>query len=371
MPVGEVTIFTELFRGSECQGEISGLHFIRRKYIKSSSHSNSIARKIITLRMIIFWAIELIYLCYTDRPDCIYIGQIDRVGMLGLLTKILFRIPYIVFVYGEELTKTKSWGWRRRVIEKVCLNATKTVAISQFTVTQLTEFGVNRKQIVLVPPGDDVDCFNSGIDIGDFRARLAPSDTKILLTVGRLTKRKGHAQVITVLPQVLKAAPNLRYVVAGPDWGEGENLRNLVKRIGLEKQVVFLGHISDEDIPKLYCACDVFIMANYELGHNHDTEGFGMVFLEANACGKPVIGGCAGGVPDAVVHGETGVLVDSADLEALSQVIIKLLTDEPYAKNLGIKGRDRVVKSFSWEKSASTVREVGLAQAYDVRNADH
>jgi len=371
LPPDEVMILTELTKDSSDQGETNGIRFVRRRsYIKAVGHPNSFARKLITLRMMALWAIELIWLCYTHRPDCIYIGQIDPVGALALLAKRLFGVPYIAFVFGEELTKFKQSGppqrleLRRRVAEKVYRNASKIVTISHFTVAQLIEFGMSRDQIVLAPPGVDVEQFNPDMDIADFRAKLAPGDANILLTIGRLTERKGHAQVISVLPKVLEAVPNLRYVIAGRDLDAGENLRNLAKRLDLEKQVVFLGHINDDDIPKLYCACDVFIMANYELEHNRDTEGFGIVFLEANACGKPVIGGRAGGVPDAIVHGETGLLVDATDLDALSQAIIKLLTDKAHARSLGTKGRKRALEHFGWEMAASTVREAGLAVAY-------
>jgi phosphatidylinositol alpha-1,6-mannosyltransferase len=324
-----------------------------------------------TLYMLICWAIELLYLCYKNRPDCIFIGQIDLIGGLGLLLDRLLGVPYVAFTHGEDLTKRKQVAaWRRRLREATCLKASKVVANSSFTVEELINLGVSRERIALIPPGVDAQRFTPQRDAGAFRSGLAPHGEKLLLTVGRLTRRKGHALVISALPRVLQVVPSLRYVIVGPDWGEREKLEELIEELDLQKEVVFLGRVGDEELPHIYSACDLFVMANYEPQNNLDTEGFGIVFLEANACGKPVIGGQAGGVADAVVHGETGLLVDATDPDELSSAIIRLLTDESYARRLGRKGRQRVLERFSWDRAASAVREVGLAAARANGNGD-
>ena len=360
-PAGEVTIFTEMSRAPDPQDAATGMRFIRRSYIKPGVPRP--ITKMEKLRMMLFWTIELIYLCWRKRSDCVYVGQMFPVGLLGLLAKQLFGIPYIAFVYGEELTMLEVSGLRRKMVEAILWNAHRVVTISNFTIDQLIRAGVNRDCIVLVPPGV-YPGFNPNVEVADLRTKLGLEGCKVILTVGRLTKRKGHAQVISALPRVLEAVPNVRYLIVGQDVGEGENLRNLVKRLGLERQVVFVGYVNPGyvnpgDLPKYYCACDVFVMANYELD-NRDTEGLGFVFLEANACSKPVIGGRAGGAREAVEDGETGLLVDATDVEALSEALLKLLTDEEYARRLGANGRKRVIESFSWDVAASTVRELGL-----------
>ena len=357
-PAGEVTIFTEVSRDPNPRDQTTGPRFIRRSYIKPGVPRS--ATRLEKLRMMLLWPFELVCMYWRDRPDCIYIGQIYLVGLLGLLLKHLLGIPYIVLAYGEEFTTLEASGLRRALFEAVCRNAHALVAISNFTMSQAIAIGVNEDRIALVPPGVDADQFQPNIETADLQARLGLTGCKVVLTVGRLTKRKGHAQVISALPQVAEMVPNVRYLIVGEDVGEAESLRNLAKRLGVAKQVIFVGRVRSEDLPMYYNLCDVFVMANYEES-DQDTEGFGIVFLEANACGKPAIGGRAGGVPDAVADGETGLLVDATDIEALSRAMIKLLTDEAYAQRLGANGHRRVIKGFSWDKAAFTIRELGLA----------
>lgn len=360
----DITIFTEPLRDGNEEIRCRDVRFVRRWYITSSGHSNGIIRKLITLRMLVFWTLELAFRCLTTRPECLFAGQLDPVGVLAWMMSWLFDIPYVTFVYGEELTKRKQLpAWRRWLRKKVCLNANQVAAISQFTRSQLVELGVARAQIVLIPPGVNARRFTPDRDVSALQSELAPHSEKLLLTVGRLTPRKGHALVLSVLPRVLEIVPDLRYVIVGPDWGERERLEQMIRDLNLQEQVVFLGRVSEEELPLIYAACDVFVMANYELEANADTEGFGIVFLEASACGKPVIGGRAGGVVDAVIHEETGLLVDAADPEELSTAIVRLLTDVAYARQLGMKGRQRVLERFSWERTASLVREAGVKVA--------
>jgi phosphatidylinositol alpha-1,6-mannosyltransferase len=101
-------------------------------------------------------------------------------------------------------------------------------------------------------------------------------------------------------------------------------------------------------LPAFYNLCDAYIMPSREIASSGDTEGFGITFLEANACEKPVIGGNSGGVVDAIVDGETGLLVDPLDPAAIAEKAILLLTDKALAEKLGIQGRERIEKGFTW-----------------------
>jgi len=177
---------------------------------------------------------------------------------------------------------------------------------------------------------------------------------KKILTVGRLVQRKGHAFVIRALSTVKKVIPNIRYIIVGKG-PEEFNLRNLVNKLGLSDTVVFVGEVAQEDLPGYYWGCDLFVMPSYEPTPG-DYEGFGIVFLEAAACRKPVIAGITGGQPEAVVDGETGLLVDPLDTLALPNVLIRLLTDETLAKRLGENGRRRVEREFTWEKMGEKLK---------------
>lgn len=353
----DAVVFTEKSRAPGNSDELP-VHFIRRSYIYpfDSAHAPRILRWFQKLRLLVFWAVELVILCLRQRPQCILIGQVYFVGLLGLFLKRVMGLPYIIFVYGEELTKASSN--RLAIARTIFRHADAIITISHFSFKLVSEMGVERERIVFAPPGINVNAFEVSDQraLAAFRTKLAPDGYKILLTVGRLTRRKGHAEVIAVLPEVLKTIPQLRYVVAGTDAGEGTKLRLLVEQLGLEQQVVFLGRVPEEELPLLYNACDVFIMANRELPNN-DTEGFGIVFLEANAARKPAIGGNAGGAKEAVVDGVSGLLVDADNPEALREAIETLLLDESYARKLGEQGYQRVQAEYGWDHTAAIVRE--------------
>jgi phosphatidylinositol alpha-1,6-mannosyltransferase len=319
------------------------------------------------LWMLTPWSIELITLCLRNRPDVVFIGQLLPVGVLGLLVQRLFKIPFIVFIHGEELaTVTHLGGYRLRISECILRNAQRIITNSSFTRSLVLDRGIEEKRVEKITPMVDTDVFHANHDVTQLKNDLKIRDEKVLLSVGRLTPRKGHSRVISILPRLISTFGKLKYVIVGADVGESQNLRKLAADLGVEGSVIFSGRVSAEDLPKYYCLCDVMVLPNYELS-NQDTEGFGMVFLEANACGKPAVGGRAGGTEDAVLHGETGLLVDPTDGDALLEALSGLLSDNTYMKRLGQNGRNRVVSSFNWNKAAAAVYKLGL-QAMEEQN---
>lgn len=360
-PHGEVTVFSWVPPKVK-PSEVPGMRIIRRRYIRMLFSQRSVpGRKLIKSLVLLLWFAELMWLCLRIRPNVIYLGELS-LGLMALWLKRLLGIPFITFVYGEELAWTSTPQYLNNLTRQTCQEAEAVVTISRFTVDLLIKAGVPSERIVLAYPGVNTTLFNPNWDTAALRSQLGLIDCKILLTVGRLTKRKGHAQVISAMPKVLQVVPDVRYVIVGIEW---ENLRPLIEALHLEQHVILTGYVDPEEFPQYYCICDVFVMANYELPDSKDTEGFGIVFLEAGACGKPVIGGRAGGVPDVVVDGETGLLVDATDLDALANALIRLLTDEDYARRLGLNGRRRAT-AFDWEATTATVRKLGLAVADQV-----
>jgi phosphatidylinositol alpha-1,6-mannosyltransferase len=186
----------------------------------------------------------------------------------------------------------------------------------------------------------------------------------VILTVGRLAERKGHDIVLRALPTVLRKFPETRYLIVGTG-PEEQRLRHLAVELGVAEQVVFAGRMPDEDLPDCYAACDVFVMVSREIPAKGDVEGFGIVYLEANAQGKPVVGARSGGVADAVEDGVTGLMVDSTDPENVADAILRLLANKDWAACLGIQGRNRVRTEFSMEVLARRMQSV-LANSFGV-----
>jgi len=179
------------------------------------------------------------------------------------------------------------------------------------------------------------------------RQRLGLAGRKVLLTLSRLVPRKGIDTVLEALPEISRAVPEVQYLVAG-EGGDRPRLEELARRLGVTSLVRFLGMIPDEEVAPLLHMADVFVMPARE--ERPDVEGFGLVFLEANACGTPVIGSTSGGIPDAVIDGETGLLVPPQAPGPLAQAAIRLLNDADLRQRLGQTGRERVLRDGTWER---------------------
>lgn len=137
---------------------------------------------------------------------------------------------------------------------------------------------------------------------------------------------------------------------------EEERLLKLTKDLGLEKYVKFIGYIEPKDRSLYYNICDVFVMPSKTA--DIDYESFGIVYAETNTCGKPVIGGKSGGIEDAVIDGVTGILVDPENIEEIKGAIIRLLTDQEYAKKLGENGRTRVEEELNWASVGKKIERI-------------
>ena len=194
----------------------------------------------------------------------------------------------------------------------------------------------------MVYPGVDTALFHPA------EKRLGPPR---LLTVGRLMKRKGHDRVLQALPELLKEFPDLRYQVAGVGAYESV-LRGIVQCNGLQAHVTFLGKVPDRDLPHLLQETTVFVHPN-RTTEEDDVEGFGIVFLEAAACGVPVVGGRSGGVPDAVSDGHNGLLVDDDPAELL-EALRRLLRDPNLRQQMGSAGISWA-RRFTWGKAAQQI----------------
>ena len=165
---------------------------------------------------------------------------------------------------------------------------------------------------------------------------------RVLLTVGRLVPRKGQDMVLRALPDLLDRYPDLHYVMAGGTDGPGAQARqpyeDLINRLGVGDNATLLPNLDNAGVAWLYERCEIFVMANRTMADGN-TEGYGIVFLEAGAHGKPVIGGRAGGAVEAVDDGSTGILVDGNQIEDIQRAVSLLLDDPEMAARMGEAGR--------------------------------
>lgn len=272
-------------------------------------------------------------------------------GLVARSVKLLTGIPYLCFIHGEDVNVAMTSRELRLLTSSVLKNASKLIANSTFTQKLLIDdWNIEASKIQLLHPGVDCEYYQPASN--DLSRPDRWRDRLVLLTVGRLQERKGHDAVIHSLPQIVKRFPNVLYAIAG-DGERRATLEQLTRKLGMTKHVQFMGEIDDDALRTSYQNCDVFVMANRAVGR--DVEGFGMVFLEAQACGKPVVAGNSGGTLDTLLSGKTGFLVscENADQpEELVAVLTRLLEDPAERIRFGNCGREFVSGTFDWPRLA-------------------
>ncbi len=285
------------------------------------------------------------------RVSEVHCGQVLETGLAGWLLHRTTGRPYAVYIYGEELGVYSQGAWARRQMQRVLAGAYAVVTISEASRHALLALGVPPEKIAIAYPGVDAPLPPAPAE--RTREKYALGSGPVLLTVGRLSERKGQDTVLQALPALARRYPGIRYVVAG-QGPYGPRLHRMAEEWGVADRVCFVPQSSDQERADLYHACDLFAMPNRTLA-NGDTEGFGIVFLEANLAGRAVVGGRAGGAVEAVADGESGVLVTPGDAEAVAAAIEALLSDPDRRTAMGRAGRERAASRFTWKAAAQVV----------------
>jgi phosphatidylinositol alpha-1,6-mannosyltransferase len=251
-----------------------------------------------------------------DRPDLILCGHL-HFAPVALVLRRLAGIPYWIFVYGID-----AWDVRNPLQQAALRAADRVVSISGYTRDRLiAEQRLDPAKVALLPCTIDADRFHPAPkpDYLLQRYGLQP-DQPVVLTVARLvggTRQKGYDAVLEALPRIRRVLPRVHYVLVGKG-GDRPRIEANIAALGLQDCVTLAGFVPDAALCDHYNLCDVFAMPS-------QGEGFGIVYLEAIACGKPALGGNQDGAIDALAHGELGVLVDPTDTEAIAQTLLQIL----------------------------------------------
>ncbi|MBL8601360.1 MAG: glycosyltransferase family 4 protein [Myxococcales bacterium] len=296
-----------------------------------------------------------------EGVSVLHCGRVIPEGLVGLALHRALGLPFTVWVHGEEVAIYRQYAVKKRLMPEVFRAARAVFVNSSFSEAMATLAGAPAEKVHVINPGVDAAAFSARRDVSDLVAKHGLAGKRVLLTVGRLTRRKGHDVVLSALAR-LRAAGRLEdvaWVVLSDGELEAE-LKAQCTRLGLDDVVRWVGPVSAAEVPRYYCLGDVFVHPNRTLADN-DVEGFGMVFLEASAAAMPVIGGRSGGVVDAVRDGYSGLLVDGAEVDQVSQAIDTLLHDEALRKTLGENG-PRWAEGFSWPRQAARVAALSLGR---------
>jgi phosphatidylinositol alpha-1,6-mannosyltransferase len=275
------------------------------------------------------------------RPDRVVVGHAHPRLLLAAALAAWGR--YGVISHGNDFLCAQD-RWHRPVFNWLLRHSRPLIVNSQANACRLDNLGVAGP--VVVHPGTEPSRFTPNTFSAHART--------ILLTVGRLVRRKGFDTVLQVLPSLRAEFPDLRYRIVGdgPDRGF---LEQMARDLNLSDTVEFSGRVSDDALPDIYRRSDIFVMPAREETGSASIEGFGIVYLEASASGLPVVAARSGGAVEAVRDGETGFLVPPDDPEALTRVLRELVLDAARRHSMGQAGRRWVEEEMNWDRAAAEI----------------
>ena len=294
------------------------------------------------------------------RAGALCVGELVASGWIIHAFRLIPGLRILVYVHGEEITTTDPYdhgGARRR---RALLAADGIVVVSRFTLEAV-------RRLLGPDARDNIRLIENGVDTARFSPRPRRRDLTALhrldgcfvfLSVCRLLEKKGLDHAILAFAQVAAAHPECRYLIVG-SGPYRPALEALAAAPDVAGKVMFAGEVADDELADFYCLGDVFVMPNRELA-NGDTEGFGLVFLEANSCGLPVIAGRDGGSTDAVHDGVNGLVVDGRSVEQIAAAMRALHDDAALRATISGKGR-AVARQAGW----ATKTEAFLAFCLD------
>jgi glycosyltransferase involved in cell wall biosynthesis len=293
---------------------------------------------------------------YRERPDLIVVAHVNFAPVAHWLQKLL-GIPFIAVAHGVEI-----WQKPKRSIYLALRSATQLLAVSNFTRERMSDIlGLPISRIALLPDTFDSDEFVPGCKPRFLLKRYGINlDFPVIFTLARLERSeqyKGYDKVVASLVDICRAFPSVRYILGGrgSDW---ERLVEVTTHLGLRQNVIFAGHIPEHELCAHYNLCDVFAMPS-------KGEGFGIVFLEALSCGKPVIAGNKDGSVDAVLNGRLGVLVDPDSVDEIANAITRVLSGQRTAgegQRTEDRGQRSEVGGQTSEVGGQRAEGIGLAE---------
>lgn len=345
LPADETTVLTTPYEGDE-RFDTEQAFRIERTREKVLWPTRSLARRVDAL------AREV-------AADVIFV---DPMLPLGLLGRRLGAAPHVAVVHGAEVTVPGRLPVTRQLARRVLRGAAGIVAAGEYPARESERAAAAFLPGVVVPPGVDVDRFVPAADAAardETRRQFGfDPDRPLVLGFSRLVPRKGFD---VLMEAVAGLDDSVQLAIAGTGRDAGR-LAKLAAAKGIDDRTRFLGRIDDADLPALYAASDVFAMLCRDRWRGLEAEGFGIVFLEAAACGVPAIAGRSGGSHEAVADGETGLVVPPRDVAAVRSALERVLSDDELRARLGATARRRAAEQFSYDVLVERLRPVAAGK---------
>ena len=285
----------------------------------------------------------------------VHCGRVIPEGVIARALKLLAGARYNCFVHGEDVETAATSREHSLLVKNVCKNASMLICNSENTANIVHKLGFDSgSKCEVLHPGVDTSRFEVAAPDTSFRQQMGWSGKRVLLTVGRLQRRKGQDFLIKSMPALLKEFPDLFYAVVGR--GECyDELISLVDQHKLHDNVCVYPDMDDEALIKCYQQCDIFILPNRTI--DNDIEGFGMVLVEAQVCGKPVIAGDSGGTRETMNIGKTGHIIDCSSTENLLKELSPILRNREIVDG-EVDIADYAKKRFNWDQHVAKAKRL-------------
>ncbi len=258
--------------------------------------------------------------------------------------------PYLAAAHGFEYWLSIAPGTHALMRRATSLASRVPVMCSDFIARRVRTAVPAHVPVSVLYPGADLEVFRPDLPTADLRERHGVGDRPLVVCVSRLVARKGQDVLILAMERIRRRVPEAVLLIVG-----GGPYLPTLERLAAEApagSVLFSGQVSEQELPRYYAAGDVFAMPCRSRLGGLEVEGWGNVFIEAAACGRPVVVGDSGGAPEALVDGETGVLVDGSDVDRVADAVADLLADPSRADAMGAAGRARVERDHAWPRIA-------------------
>ena len=348
MPVGTVIVYTSAQDDSEEYDQRwlldHGVEVIRdkTKVLLPTPRVSRAVRALVTQRSI----------------TKVFFGAAAPLGLLshGLRKSGVERI--VALTHGHEVWWSKLWpfAWAMRRIGQGVDVLTYLGSFTQQAISQSLTSDA-KKAMVRIAPGIDTSHFAPVSDSHLLKSELGLAEKRVIVSVGRLVHRKGQDTLVESLPEILKTHSDAHLLFVGV----GPHLQYIHKRavqLGVLEHVSFVGRVPYPELPRFICLGEIFAMPSRSRLAGLEVEGLGIVYLEASACGLPVVGGLSGGAPDALLEGETGFAVDGLNPHEVATAISNLLSDENRAKAMGARGRQWIIDEWEWRHWSKAFNEL-------------
>jgi len=354
----EVTVFSPSYKGLKSH-QIYGIPVKRFRYFFSKwenlTHEETapdrVAKgflpKLLVFFYLLFGSFSIIKLCLKEKFDVIHVHWVVPHFWFGFLARLVSKAPIVSTFYGVELrwVKTKVSIFKP-FLKRSIKSSNKIIAISRHTYKEMVD--LFKRDAEIIPYGVSL----SEKDLAVEKSLAKPSS---ILFVGRLVERKGVQYLIEAFGRIVKdTQAQLVIVGQGP---EKEKLQRLAKEKNLNDKIIFAGFVDDKSLKSYYQNCSVFVLPAIT-DEKGDTEGLGVVLIEALSYKKPVIASKVGGITDIVIDGKTGLLVPEKNSEELATALKKILSDTNLATRLGEEGYIHVKEKFGWDRIIKQLKNV-------------